>query len=494
MIQTQAPDKPREECGVFGIFGHPDAGVLTTLGLHALQHRGQEACGIVTFKDGHFHAERHLGLVGDNFTGEDLLKRLPGQVAIGHNRYSTQGRPALRNIQPIFADLADGGVAIAHNGNITNARELRQELVSGGAIFQSTMDTEVILQLLAKSPRTRSTDRLADALMQVEGGYAVVGITRTKLIGARDPIGLRPLILGKLDNAWVLASETCALDIIGATFVREIENGEIVEITEDGVRSIKPFPDRPAAPCVFEFVYFARPDSVVHGQSVYEVRRRMGIELARQHKIDADVVIPVPDSGVPAGIGYSEESGVPFQLGIIRNHYVGRTFIEPTQKLRVSSIAKKHSPNRAQIEGRRVVLIDDSIVRGNTSRKIVKMVRAAGAREVHFLSASPPITHPDFYGIDMPSKEELMAHRYGVEHGALEDERTLRAMAEELMVDSLGFLSVDGLYAAIGLGERNPNIPQFADHCFTGEYPTRLVDDERDQADKERQLTLMFER
>jgi len=492
MTRRQAPDKPREECGVFGIFNHPDAAVLTTLGLHALQHRGQEACGIVTFDDGHFYAERHLGLVGDSFTGEDLPKRLPGRVAIGHNRYSTQGASALRNIQPIFADLADGGVAIAHNGNITNARALRQGLVSGGAIFQSTMDTEVILQLLAKSPRTRSTDRLADALMQVEGGYAVVGVTRTKLIGARDPIGLRPLILGKLDDAWVLASETCALDIIGAEFVREIENGEIVEITAEGIRSIKPFPERPAAPCVFEFVYFARPDSVVHGQSVYDVRRRMGVRLAEEHPIDADVIIPVPDSGVPAAIGYSEASGLPFQLGIIRNHYVGRTFIEPTQKLRVSKIAKKHSPNRSQLAGKRVVLIDDSVVRGNTSREIVKMVRAAGAREVHFLSASPPITHPDFYGIDMPSREELMAFRHGV-NGAGPGPH-VEAMARELKADSLGFLSVEGLYDAIGLGARDPEAPQFADHCFTGNYPTRLVDKEEDQAEKDRQLTLMLER
>ena len=482
MVKRMKIDKPREECGVFGIFGHPDAAVLTTLGLHALQHRGQEACGIVTYDGSHFHSERHLGLVGDNFTGEDLPERLPGHAAIGHNRYSTQGRPALRNIQPIFADLDDGGVAIAHNGNITNARRLRRELAKSGSLFQSTMDSEVIIQLLARSPRTRSTDRLADALMQIEGGYAVVGITRTKLIGARDPIGLRPLILGKLDNAHVLVSETCALDIIGAEFVRELANGEVVEITEEGVKSFSPFPARPAAPCIFEFVYFARPDSVVRGRSVYDVRYRMGQRLAVEHPADADVIIPVPDSGVPAALGYSETSGLPFQLGIIRNHYVGRTFIEPTQKLRVSSISKKHSPNRNQIAGKRVVLIDDSIVRGNTSRKIVQMVREAGAAEIHFRSASPPITHPDFYGIDMPDAADLMASKMSVEE-----------MRRDLKVDSLGFLSIDGLYDAIDLGPRNPDSPQFADHCFTGHYPSRLVDRDEDGAQKEKQLTLLFE-
>ncbi len=482
MVKRMKIDKPREECGVFGIFGHPDAAVLTTLGLHALQHRGQEACGIVTYDGSHFHSERHLGLVGDSFTGEDLPDRLPGHAAIGHNRYSTQGRPALRNIQPIFADLDDGGVAIAHNGNITNARRIRRELSKSGSLFQSTMDSEVIIQLLARSPRTRSTDRLADALMQIEGGYAVVGITRTKLIGARDPIGLRPLILGRLDNAHVLASETCALDIIGAEFVRELANGEVVEITDEGVKSFSPFPARPAAPCIFEFVYFARPDSVVQGRSVYDVRYRMGQRLAIEHPADADVIIPVPDSGVPAALGYSETSGLPFQLGIIRNHYVGRTFIEPTQKLRVSSISKKHSPNRNQIAGKRVVLIDDSIVRGNTSRKIVQMVRDAGAAEIHFRSASPPITHPDFYGIDMPDAADLIASKMSVEE-----------MRKDLKVDSLGFLSIDGLYDAIDLGPRNPDSPQFADHCFTGHYPSRLVDRDEDSAQKEKQLTLLFE-
>jgi amidophosphoribosyltransferase len=477
-----APDKPREECGVFGIFGHPDAAVLTALGLHALQHRGQEACGIVSFDGQRFYSERHLGLVHDSFTGEDLPRRLPGRAAIGHNRYSTQGRPAVRNIQPIFADLADGGVAIAHNGNITNARRLRQELVRSGAIFQSTMDTEVVLQLMARSPRTHSTDRLADALTQIEGGFSIVGLTRTKLIGARDAVGLRPLILGHLDGAHVLASETCALDIIGADFVREIANGEVIEITEQGLRLLKPFPERPAAPCVFEFVYFARPDSVVQGRSVYDVRFRMGQVLAREAPLPVDVIIPVPDSGVPAALGYADVSGMPFHLGIIRNHYIGRTFIEPTQKLRVSSISKKHSPNRARLDGQRVALIDDSIVRGNTSRKIVEMVREAGAAEVHFLSASPPIRHPDFYGIDMPSVDELMAARLDVP-----------AMAAELKADSLHFLSIDGLYEAIGCGPRRADSPQFADHCFTGDYPTRLLDHSDAASDKERQLSLLFD-
>ncbi|MEL7129002.1 MAG: amidophosphoribosyltransferase [Pseudomonadota bacterium] len=482
MIWDHDDDKPREECGVFGIYGHPEAAILTTLGLHALQHRGQEACGIVTFDRHRFHAEKHMGLVGDSFTGLDLPERLPGHTAIGHNRYSTQGRPVVRNIQPIFADLASGGFAIAHNGNLTNARHLRQELVQDGAIFQTTMDTEVVLQLIAKSTRDRVTDRFIDAMGRIEGGYALVGLTNKKLIGARDPIGLRPLILGKLGEAFVLTSETCALDIIGAEFVREIENGEVVIIDEHGLESITPFPPRPARPCVFEYVYFSRPDSIVHGRSVYEVRRRMGHQLSIETPADADVIVPVPDSGVPAAIGFSEECGIPFQLGIIRSHYVGRTFIQPTQTSRQLSVSKKHSPNRAVLDGKRVVLIDDSIVRGNTSKKIVQMVREAGAREIHFRSASPPIMHPDFYGIDMPSKDELFAAKFSLEE-----------MRRELAVDSLGFLSVDGLYRAIDDTERNPASPAHADHCFTGDYPTLLTDHESKESAKEHQLSLLLD-
>lgn len=475
-------DKPREECGVVGVFGHPEACLLTALGMHALQHRGQEACGIATFDGKLFHNERHLGLVGDSFGGADMLERLPGHMAIGHNRYSTSGATALRNIQPIFADLATGGFATAHNGNLTNARALREDLVRSGCIFQSTMDTEVILQLIARSSRGQLVDRLVDAIQQIEGGYALVGLTENMLIGARDPIGLRPLVLGRLGGAHILASETCALDIIGAEFVREIDNGEIIIITEAGVESLHPFPDRPARPCVFEYVYFARPDSMVQGRSVYEVRRQMGRQLAIETPAETDVIVPVPDSGVPAAIGFSEQAGVPFQLGIIRNHYVGRTFIEPTQMGRELSISKKHSPNRSVLDGKRVVLVDDSIVRGNTSRKIVKMVREAGAREIHFRSASPPIQHPDFYGIDMAARSELLAAN-----------NTLAEMEAHLGVNSLGFLSVEGLYRAIGEPARNPDQPQFADHCFTGDYPTRLLDQMRQQSDKDFQLSLLDE-
>lgn len=472
-------DKPREECGVFGVYGSPEASLLTALGLHALQHRGQEACGIVSFDGKRFSSERHMGLVGENFGG-DLRQRLPGHAAIGHNRYSTQGRPVIRNIQPIFADLDTGGFAVAHNGNITNARLLRQELVRDGAIFQSTMDTEVILHLVARSPKSRFVDRLVDAMHRIEGGYALVGITGKKLIGARDPVGLRPLVLGRIGAAYVLASETCALDIIGAEFVREIENGEVVIISETGIESIRAFPPRPPSPCAFEYVYFARPDSFIQGRSVYEVRRRMGHQLALETPADADVIVPVPDSGVPAALGYSEASGIPFQMGIIRNHYVGRTFIQPTQTGRQTAISKKHSPNRAILEGKRVVLVDDSIVRGNTSKKIVQMVREAGAREIHFRSASPPIVNPDFYGIDMAAKSELFAAIHS------HDE-----MVRELKVESLGFLSVPALYKAIGEPMRNGMSPQFADHCFTGDYPTPLQDYHRHQADKERQLSLL---
>lgn len=481
MIWDHDDDKPREECGVFGIYGHGEASILTALGLHALQHRGQEACGITSF-DGRFHNERHMGLVGDSFVGKDMPDRLPGFAAIGHNRYSTQGAPARRNIQPIFADLSSGGVAMAHNGNITNARLKRRELIDDGAIFQSTMDTEVVIQLVAKSHKPRIVDRIIEAMMSIEGGYALVALTNKKLIGARDPIGLRPLVLGKLGGSYVLASETCALDIIGAKFIREIENGEVVVISEEGVESFRAFPQRPARPCVFEYVYFARPDSIVQGRSVYEVRRRMGRHLAEETPADADVVVPVPDSGVPAAIGFAEASGLPFQLGIIRNHYVGRTFIEPTQLGRKSSISKKHSPNRAVLDGKRVILVDDSIVRGNTSEKIVQMVREAGAKEVHFRSASPPIKHPDFYGIDMPDENELMAAT-----------KTHAEMQAELKADSLGFLSVDGLYQAIEGRPRVAAAPHYADHCFTGDYPTPLTDHERQESSKERQLSFLDE-
>jgi amidophosphoribosyltransferase len=467
------------------VFDTPEASAIAALGLHALQHRGQEACGIASFDGQRFHTERHMGYVGDSFAGPDLMQRLPGVCAIGHTRYSTAGGSFIRNIQPMFADLESGGLAIAHNGNLTNFLALRERLVGEGAIFQSTSDSEVILHLVARSRKAKVVDRFIDALSQIEGGYALVALSNKKLIGVRDPLGIRPLVLGDLGGKPVLASETCALDMIGARFVRDIEHGELVIISDSGIESLRPFPASHARPCVFEYVYFARPDSVVNGRSVYEVRKRMGRRLAEEtlRGIAADVVVPVPDSGVPAALGFSQASGLPFEMGIIRNHYVGRTFIEPTQGVRELGVRMKHSPNRAVLEGKRVVLIDDSVVRGTTSLKIVRMVREAGAAEVHLRSASPPIQWPDFYGIDMPDRDHLLAANH-----------TLEEMAEHLEVDSLGFLSVEGLYWAMGAGPRNPAHPQFTDHYFTGDYPTRLLDREIAEGRNEvaeRQLSLL---
>ncbi|MBS0297626.1 MAG: amidophosphoribosyltransferase [Proteobacteria bacterium] len=460
-------DQLRLECGVFGVFGVRDASAVVALGLHALQHRGQEACGIASSDGARFFTERHMGLVGEAFGRGDLMERLPGHGAVGHTRYSTAGGSFLRNVQPMFADLETGGIALAHNGNLTNFMALRTELVGEGAIFQSTSDSEVILHLIARSRKAKIVDRFIEALAQIEGGYALIALTNRKMIGVRDPLGIRPLVLGELAGKYVLASETCALDMIGARFVRDVENGEMVVIDEHGVESIKPFPTRAARPCVFEYVYFSRPDSVVHGRSVYEVRKRMGARLAREHSVEADVVVPVPDSGVPASLGYAAESGIPFEMGIIRNHYIGRTFIQPSQGVRELGVRMKHSPNRAALAGKRVVLIDDSIVRGTTSVKIVRMVREAGAKEVHLRSASPPIKWPDFYGIDMPDRDKLLAAT-----------KSLAEMRQMLEVDSLGFLSVEGLYDAMGVGPRDPENPQFTDHYFTGDYPTRLLDRE----------------
>ena len=458
-------DRLREECGVFGVFGHEGAAALTALGLHALQHRGQEGCGIVTFDGKRFNQERRLGLVGDNFNKKYVIERLKGNMALGHNRYSTTGDVVLRNVQPLFADLDQGGFAVAHNGNLTNALTIRKELVSSGAICQSTSDTEVILHLIARSKKRRIVDRFIDALHEIEGAYALVCLTNGMLIGARDPIGIRPLVLGRLGEAYVLTSETCALDIVGAEFVREIENGEVVVITEDGVQSHRPFPRRPARPCIFEYIYFARPDSVVGGRSVYDIRRAMGAELSKESGVPADVIVPIPDSGVPAAIGYARHASIPFELGIIRNHYVGRTFIEPQQQIRALGVKLKHSANPGVIRGARVVLIDDSVVRGTTSKKIVAMIKEAGAREVHMRISSPPITHPDFYGIDTPRTQDLLAANMTVEQ-----------MREFMGADSLAFLSVDGIYRAMGYDRRDPRAPLFTDHCFTGDYPTRLVD------------------
>jgi amidophosphoribosyltransferase len=460
-------DVMRLECGVFGVFDTPDAAATVALGLHALQHRGEEACGIATFDGQGFYTERHMGHVAEAFSGGDLAERLPGTAAIGHTRYSTAGASVLRNVQPMFADLEAGGIALAHNGNLTNFLTLRERLVSEGRIFQSTSDSEVIIHLIAMSRRPRFIERFIEALSQIEGGYALVALTNKKLIGARDPLGIRPLVLGDLAGKPVLASETRALEMVGARFVRDIEHGEVVVLSRDGVESLRPFPAARARPCVFEYVYFAMPDSVVNGRSVYDVRKRMGRRLADESLVSADVVVPVPDSGVPAALGFAQAAGLPFEMGIIRNHHLGRTFIQPSQDARELSVRMKHSPNRAVLAGKRVILVDDSIVRGTTTAKVVRMVRAAGAVEVHLRSASPAIRFPDFYGIDMPDREHLIAARMSVPQ-----------MAQAFGVDSLAFLSVDGLYWAMDAGPRDPACPQFTDHYFTGDYPTRLLDRE----------------
>ncbi|MDG1151996.1 MAG: amidophosphoribosyltransferase [Hyphomicrobiales bacterium] len=459
-------DKLHEECGVFGVYNHPDAAALTALGLHALQHRGQEAAGIVTFDGERFLSEKHLGLVSDHFSRPSVIKRLEGRNSVGHNRYSTTGGTVHRNIQPLFADLWGGGFAIAHNGNLTNALSLRYDLVKNGSIFQSTSDTETILQLVAKSKADRTIKRLVDALIQIEGAYSLVILTNKKLIGARDPFGIRPLVLGKLDGAYILCSETCALDIISAEFVREINPGEVVIITEEGIESINPFTKTQSRPDLFEYIYFSRPDSVLDGKSVYDCRKSFGKVLAKEFPTNADIVVPVPDSGVPAALGFSEESKIPFELAIIRNHYVGRTFIQPTQSSRHSTVKMKHNPNKSSVEGKKIILIDDSIVRGTTSVKIVQLMRDAGAKEVHLRIACPPIMFPDFYGIDTPETEQLLAANHNLDD-----------MCAFIGADSLGFLSLDGLYKAMGFskGRDNEN-PQFTDHCFTGDYPTDLKD------------------
>ncbi len=474
-------DRLREECGVFGIFGHPDATAITALGLHALQHRGQEAAGIVSFDGQRFYSERRLGLVGDTFSKRHVIDRLPGMSACGHVRYSTTGETLLRNVQPLFAELDPFGFAIGHNGNLTNGLTLRRELVHGGAIMQSTTDTEVIIHLVARSNKPRFVDRFIEGLRALEGAYSFVGLTNKKLVGARDPLGIRPLVMGMLDGAPILCSETCALDIIGAKYVRDIENGEVVIFDDKGMHSHKPFPPMQPRPCIFEYIYFSRPDSVIGGRSVYDVRKTMGGQLALEAPADADVVVPVPDSGVPAALGYAQASGIPFDLGIIRNHYVGRTFIEPTQQIRALGVRLKHSANRAVVNGKRIVLIDDSIVRGTTSTKIVQMMRDAGAKEVHFRIASPPITHPDYYGIDTPDRDKLLAATHNLEE--------MRAF---IGADSLSFLSVEGIYKAMGYESRDPVRPQFTDHCFTGDYPTPLTD-RSVAANMPRQLSLLAE-
>ncbi|MDA0339722.1 MAG: amidophosphoribosyltransferase [Proteobacteria bacterium] len=457
-----------EECGVFGIYGHPDAAAHTALGLHALQHRGQEAAGVVSYDGSQFHSQRCLGLVGDNLTSPEMMESLKGDSAIGHNRYSTSGGTILRNVQPLFAELSGGGFAVSHNGNLTNAMALKRHLVRMGAIFQSTSDTEVLIHLVATSRQPSLVNRIVDALLQIEGAYSLVILTQKKMIGIRDPMGVRPLVLGELDgHIPLLASESCAFDIIGARYVREIEPGEMVVFTDKGVESLHPFPKVEHKPCVFEHVYFSRPDSITGDTSMYEVRKRIGAELARENPVEADLVIPVPDSGTPAAIGYAQESGLPFELGIIRNHYVGRTFIEPTDSIRHLGVRLKHNANRAQLDGKRVILIDDSIVRGTTSTKIVEMVRAAGAKEIHMRIASPPTMHSCYYGVDTPERDKLLAANMSIEE-----------MRKLIKVDSLAYVSLDGLYRAVGEEGRNAEAPQYCDACFSGEYPTVLTDRE----------------
>src|SRR6187399_3793023 len=473
-------DKLREECGIFGVIGAPEAAAACALGLHALQHRGQEAVGITTFDGAEFFTRRGLGHVADNFSTPESLAELKGTMAVGHVRYSTTGGAGLRNVQPLYADLASGGFAVAHNGNISNALHLKRDLVERGAIFQSTSDTEVIIHLVATSRFKSMLDKLVDALRLVEGAYSLIVMTPRGMAACRDPLGIRPLVMGKLGDATVFASETVALDVVGADFVRQNEPGEFVEVDFDGtIRSHRPFGDIQPRPCIFEHVYFSRPDSVLDDRSVYQSRKQIGVELAKEAPVPADVVVPVPDSGVPAAIGFSQQSGIPFELGIIRNHYVGRTFIEPADNIRHLGVRLKHNANRAHIEGKSIVLVDDSIVRGTTSMKIVEMVRSAGAREVHMRIAAPPTTDPCFYGIDTPERDKLLASRYDV-----------AGMAKYIGVDSLAFLSIDGLYRAMGLPGRDPVNPSFCDACFTGDYPISLDDV---NGVEDRQLSLLVE-
>ena len=470
--------KIKEECGVFGISNSEDASTLTALSLHALQHRGQEGCGIVSFDGKKYHLEKKLGLVGDNFNKEEVLKKIPGNYAIGHNRYSTTGDTALRNIQPFFADTHNGGIGISHNGNLTNAITLREKLVKEGAIFHTTSDTETIVQLIAKSKRNTTMDKIIDALFQIQGGYALVMLTQNILIGVRDPYGIRPLVIGKIKNSYVFASETCALDIIGAKYIRDVENGEIVFVENNKLNSIKPFPQKKIRPCVFEYIYFSRPDSILNNKCAYEYRKNFGLELAKETHVESDLVIPVPDSGVPAAIGYSQYTKKKFELGLIRNHYVGRTFIEPNQKIRGLGVKLKLSANKSSIKNKKIILIDDSLVRGTTCHKIVKMLYDSGAKEVHVRIACPEIKFPDFYGVDTPTKKELLAAN-----------KTVEEMCKYINAKSLKFLSIEGLYKAMGFAKRNEIYPQLTDHYFTGDYPIKPIDELEDS--KVTQLSLL---
>jgi amidophosphoribosyltransferase len=470
--------KLKEECGVFGVSNAKDASALTALGLHALQHRGQEGCGIVSFDGEKYYSEKRFGLVGDNFNKEKVLKNLKGNHAIGHNRYSTTGENTLRNMQPFFADTNAGGIGVAHNGNLTNSIALRNKLVEDGAIFYSTSDTETIVQLIAKSKRPKTIDKIVDAIFQIQGGYALVMLTQNSLIGVRDPYGIRPLVVGKLGNSYVLASETCALDIIGAKFVRDVENGEIVLIENNQLTSIKPFPNKKVRPCVFEYIYFARPDSIIDGKTAYEHRKNIGAELAQENDVEADIIVPVPDSGNAAALGFAQYLKMNYEHGLIRNHYVGRTFIEPSQKIRSLGVKLKLNANQTTIKNKKIILIDDSLVRGTTSHKIVKMLYDAGAKEVHVKIACPEIRYPDFYGVDTPTKKELLAAN-----------KTNDEICEYIGAKSLKFLSLDGLYRAIGFDKRDKSYPQLTDHYFTGDYPVKPIDELGDN--KVTQLSLL---
>ncbi|HEY0445846.1 MAG TPA: amidophosphoribosyltransferase [Allosphingosinicella sp.] len=474
-------DKLREECGVFGIWGAESAAALVALGLHALQHRGQEAAGMTSWDGRTFHSHRAQGRVAGNFDRDDIIRSLAGSAAIGHVRYSTTGETALRNVQPLFAELSSGGFAVSHNGNISNAMKLRRELNRRGSIFQSTSDTEVIIHLVATSSYRTLLDRFIDALKQVEGAYSLACLTSEGMIACRDPLGIRPLVMGRLGDAYIFASETVALDVVGATYIRSVEPGELIIVSDRGVKSIRPFASVRPRPCIFEHVYFSRPDSIVDGSSVYTVRKRIGAELAIENPVEADYVVPVPDSGVPAAIGYAQQSGIPFELGIIRSHYVGRTFIQPGDQVRHLGVKLKHNANSALIAGKSLVLIDDSIVRGTTSLKIVQMLRDAGAREVHMRIASPPTRHSCFYGVDTPERAKLLAAQMNVAE-----------MADFINADSLAFVSIDGLYRALGEDMRDEAEPQHCDACFTGAYPTRLTDHEENEPTD--QLALLAER
>ncbi|MFB0872420.1 MULTISPECIES: amidophosphoribosyltransferase [unclassified Sphingobium] len=475
-------DKLREECGIFGVSGGETASAIVALGLHALQHRGQEAAGITSW-DGHeFHTHRAMGHVAGNFDRDEVIRGLPGESACGHVRYSTTGETSLRNVQPLYAELSSGGFAVAHNGNISNAMKLRRELIRRGSIFQSTSDTEVIIHLVATSSYRTLLDKFIDALRQVEGAYSLIVMTPEGMIACRDPLGIRPLVMGKLGDATIFASETVALDVVGADYVRTVEPGELVIVTNGGdTRSHRPFGETHPRPCIFEHVYFSRPDSIVDGSSVYSVRKAIGAQLAIEMPVEADYVIPVPDSGVPAAIGYAQQSGIPFELGIIRSHYIGRTFIQPGDKVRHLGVKLKHNANRALIEGKRIVLIDDSIVRGTTSLKIVQMMREAGAAEVHMRIASPPTKHSCFYGVDTPERTKLLAHKLDI--GGMQD---------FIHADSLAFISIDGLYKALGEAKRADIRPQYCDACFTGDYPTTLTD--QDEVVVQNQFELLAER